>query len=337
MFPTERVLLQHKTSQHGKYREALEECKFCDYRAIDQKSWLLHVNKHHQMQISNIWIACTVCKLFLPDEQSLDSHMNSSSGHRETKASHACSFCSKVFATTYRLYTHANDQHLQQLQDHWLPCSLCKSHLPDESSLKNHTVQAHQRPFKPPKPVTCKFCSKICFTENNYILHANASHLHGLADSGWTSCSACHGYFPDENTYNEHKHSDFLSAAKAGTGREMKCPFCQKNFQTLEVMCAHVKRRHLEMVPSSWIPCALCQFSLPSVPSFALHNQQTHSLFTCFECLKKFSAQCMLLTHAKQKHALLSVDDWLQNPDSSMKTHSHDMVPQNSYAYDNNH
>ena len=324
----------HKTSQHGKVREPTVHCNFCHFGAIDHKSWLLHVNKHHQRQILPKWISCTVCKLLLPDEQSLDRHMNSSSGHREKKTSHPCLFCSKVFATTYRLYTHSNDHHRKQLEDQWLPCSACKSYLPDESSLKNHTIHAHQRPFKAPKPITCTFCPEICFTKHSFIQHANSSHFLNISESKWKICSKCHSYFPDRNSLKEHKHKDFLDAHKENMGRDMKCPFCQMNFKTLELMCAHAKQRHPLLIPSTWICCQLCQYSFPSVPIFAMHNQQTHKFFTCFECLRKFSAESMLLTHAKQKHGLASVDDWLQSVENNLEVKKY-IAPQNSDAFEN--
>jgi hypothetical protein len=96
------------------------------------------------------------------------------------------------------------------------------------------------------------------------------------------------------------------------------------------LMCTHVKRRHPESAPSTWITCTLCQFSLPSVPIFAMHNQQTHQFYTCYTCQKKFSAESMLLTHAQQKHGLSSIDSWLRNQENSRE-----IVLKTSDAFDN--
>jgi hypothetical protein len=53
--------------------------------------------------------------------------------HPESEESEtSCQFCSEIFSQTQNYFQHANDEHLEEIKENWIPCEECQLLFPDE-------------------------------------------------------------------------------------------------------------------------------------------------------------------------------------------------------------
>ena len=187
-FPPGKVMDRHNL-KHSLKRDYLHvyyrlnhQCQFCSKGFQSAANYHSHVNTIHLELIQFTWVLCQYCGLFLPTKSVYEQH-----------------FC-KAFKKN------KNDSNLDENQV-FEQLSTVNSEKEINSKSPNKSHQAIKTKKKNVKMVNCSFCPLKHFTENQYILHANAAHIHQLIADKWKPCPTCLNCFPNDKSLTKHECS----------------------------------------------------------------------------------------------------------------------------------
>ena len=165
--PTEQALSVHRS--HCRGPGVL--CHFCPNRFSRNKEYTRHANAKHKDLLSEQWLNCPDCDLFVETEAGLVKHLRDShakkvdrksiereknqasdakqidasgTGNDEDNGEEAgrvqCQFCRELFFTSNMsaYYVHANESHSEELLTHWYRCQDCDKFYPTKTSFHMH-------------------------------------------------------------------------------------------------------------------------------------------------------------------------------------------------------
>jgi hypothetical protein len=71
----------------GNIRSAITKLQFKNLNVLLN----LHINMAHSLKVSDVWLKCATCQMFVETQQDLQSHQQSTHGNIK------CQFCSETF------------------------------------------------------------------------------------------------------------------------------------------------------------------------------------------------------------------------------------------------
>ena len=118
-------------------------CKFCENKFADLKSFTKHGNGRHREEISKEWPSCDHCELHLPCDESLQEHSKKHQEDTKLVLPYYCHFCSEEFTSYKSFLKHSIENHMEEVRSEWILCALCHSYFPSENDLTDHVATIH--------------------------------------------------------------------------------------------------------------------------------------------------------------------------------------------------
>ena len=357
--PTVKSLQQHQSRAHTERKNRRfpgteVKCQFCTQTFGKTSTYYKHANAQHLEIISETWALCTECNTYFPNPNSLRYHndiVHLKKGRDKTSNAPkavSCVFCSQTFSKPCFYYKHANAEHPEELPSQWVPCPICGTYFPNETTLKFHSDFQHGRQkvkqelnelkdtdekpkLKYPR-VNCSFCERD-FKKSCYMYkHVNVDHLDLIADS-WSKCDVCSSYFPTDSSLKCHK--DIVHSRKNGDNAtepsaepsttRVNCPFCTQTFRRLTFMYKHANAEHSEILTNVWHVCEECNNYFPTENSLRYHKDFTHSKkswkpatenvpkkLSCDFCSQEFKTSNLYYKHVNSEHIDAIAELWHQ-------------------------
>ncbi|XP_075158962.1 uncharacterized protein LOC142232133 isoform X2 [Haematobia irritans] len=253
-----RDLTSHISSQHPDNVDILEkyECEHCFKNFRNFTIFKNHLRTHSKDQD----IECQICNKRLESEFQLRRHMDSF--HKDASL-HVCDICGKNFKCKDSFKRHY--QVHQGIVEPAVQCSICKSWLKNQHSLRIHRFVHEEHPN------SCTVCGKLFKTR--HTLRRHMTYWHELERN--LQCTYCDKVFRQKRNLDEHLATH--------TGAQLyTCPHCGKESRSKSNMYVHIKRVH----PNEWWQSKVERLNLdPSTehPEIEKYRQQQHDVLKMYD------------------------------------------------------
>jgi len=268
-------------------------CKLCPSSFFDPCMYVQHANVFHRGQIMADWVDCPKCGLLLPTRDALQFHLimyhdeedQFKNKVRKTKPV-KCFSCVSTFFDPFASIRHANEIHLEEIDDQWHICQACDQYFPSVDILLIHSFFVHKDiNLGGQSKIYCDFCDEEFNEPYAYYDHVNSGHK---IDLGWKACGQCDKFFPNVEalqfhvviSHNVMKNKKDSSIVWLGVLNSKKyvlqCVECEFTFIDPLKYHSHANKDHLEELKASWIECELCQMIFPSDDILLYHNLFYH-------------------------------------------------------------
>lgn len=274
--PTLYILLRHTEVVHQSKHPVKMPCKYCVTSFTKCKAYRNHLKTHNQ---------------FTKDDLSL-----------------SCNLCDKKFSNILLLSTH-----IKRHDRTAFGCEQCSETFPDEMSLENHQVAAHQL-----DPLKCKVCGHLSSRPGNMRRHM-------MTHTGFR-CTKCPATFVVGNRLREHMQTHHSNPRK-----NIKIDPEETEKLIEESTSTSVKTENLEgsapAVPPNPLQCKVCGLISSKIGNLARH-MLIHSGYRCKHCpasfTRRFKWEEHLKTHRKKGHTCLSCNLTFETV-TEQKAHRYEM------------
>ena len=267
-----------------------------------------HCLKDHYEILKRDWIPCPSCHLYFRNQQGLTAHTHQKHPKDETKIEVQCVYCSKIFEGTETFYLHANQFHMDEIQNHWyldIEQKMFYPKPPDKKKKHRSSKDGFQ----------CSFCPKIFTTIDPLYQHANRYHLEDI-EKQWFYNPLQKMYYPKPLDVNKkHNH-----------GPVIWCEFCTAKVHYSYV--PHANKYHSDIISKIWPGCEDCKMYFPTIQSLDSHNLAKHKVSTssfrnrkltpgrkvttCEFCPRSFVIARLCWKHAQREHPEIISQLWLK-------------------------
>ena len=249
-----KVMKYHK----NKHQATMIQCTFCPRPFAFMNEYIEHATRIHTTQVTSDWLMCSICKLYLPTQKDVDSHINT----RHKQSQNACFFCSKLFISKRNLLSHVQLNHSVEASKLWHKCDLCKLFLRDKFELENHNCKPNNI-----QEVQCEFCSSIFSDGIVYISHANKVHSSEISEK-WFPCKYCHLALPSSAKLDNHLCVDLFRS-------QISCE-CSETISTMPNLTTHANKHHKKEITEHWLACTYCPLFYPRKKMLQIHKKKIH-------------------------------------------------------------
>ncbi|XP_013104796.1 transcription factor grauzone isoform X2 [Stomoxys calcitrans] len=255
-----RDLTSHISSQHPDNVDILEnyECEHCFKQFRNYTIFKNHLRTHSKDKD----VECQICNKRLESEFQLRRHMDSF--HKDASL-HICDICGKHFKCKDSFKRHY--QVHQGIVEPAVQCSICKSWLKNQHSLRIHRFVHEEHPN------SCNVCGKQFKTR--HTLRRHMKYWHELERN--LHCTYCDKVFRQKRNLEEHMATH--------TGAQLyTCPHCGKESRSKSNMYVHIKRVH----PNEWWQSKVERLNLdpstehPEVEKYRQQQQDVLKLYDTF-------------------------------------------------------
>lgn len=336
-FPSPDALLLHSAVSHVQVTNPETqykiECKFCNLEWTDVFLFFDHVNAFHNQMIHLSWKLCPICDLYFPSTYSIQFHIVVShkgmgnkhkTGHmwmgvlKNNRYVLQCIECEFKFVNPFKYHTHANKDHLRELESSWIECEICKALLPSWDVMQYHNLYFHGR-------------RRAMMTEwNDQFSEDNKVKL--------PECRICNLNFPTKKLLAEHIDKNSKQTRYA-TRSSTNCQFCDSivsiddlekvlhpwsfisfQFSKKSMYFNHANSCHGDIIEAFWTKCSLCGLYTPSKDDLSVHFFDKHLTeqekedrrITCDFCTLNFISNRQMIEHANKRHLKLITGKWKQ-------------------------
>ena len=272
-----------KMMKYHKYKHQATkiQCTFCLRPFSFMNDYIEHATRIHATQVTSDWLMCSICKLYLPTQKDVDSHIST----RHKQSQNACFFCSKLFISNRNLLSHVQLNHSVEASKLWHKCDFCKLFLRDQFELENHNCKSNTS-----REVQCEFCSLIFSDGIVYIGHANKVHSSEISEK-WFPCKYCHLALPSSAKLDNHLCVDLIRS-------QISCE-CSETKYSVPNMTAHANKHHKKEIAEQWLPCTHCLLFYPRKIMLQIHQKKSHfehwKIHTQKRCNQKRCKFCLKL------------------------------------------
>ncbi|XP_011294475.1 transcription factor grauzone [Musca domestica] len=258
VFSNSRDLTSHISSQHPDNVDLLEtyECEHCFKHFRNYTIFQNHLRTHSKDKD----IECQICNKRLETEYQLRRHIDS---FHKDMSMHICDICGKKFKCKDSFKRHY--QVHQGIVEPAVQCSICKSWLKNQHSLRIHRFVHEEHPN------SCNVCGKLFKTR--HTLRRHMKYWHELERN--LHCTYCDKVFRQQRNLEEHMATH--------TGAQLyTCPHCGKESRSRSNMYVHIKRVH----PKEWWQSKVERLNLdPNTehPEIEKYRQQQHDVLKMYD------------------------------------------------------
>lgn len=212
---------------------------------------------------------CTVCKFQTSDGAEIQRHLELHSFPFE------CDIC-QMKLKNQRTYDKHMQRHVNLKNPVPVLCTLCREISSDKFALRKHMLEHHPEIFK------CQTCSKTFDS-----IRARRKHEVSHDSQPEKACDECGKSFRKLSQLNVHKEY---------AHRELKCQYCEKQFDTIKKLKDH-ERRHAR--DKEGFPCSQCDRVLKTASGLKLHRAKHTGQykFCCDVCGHGFMSKAILEEH----------------------------------------
>lgn len=203
-------------------------CNQCNAPFNNFESFRNHLKTHLDGGLGSTSVVCPECKLVVPSEVDLESHLTSHLLSVSTE--YGCQACFKLFTKPDELQKHLMDIHAH----HLYRCALCKDVFDSKVSIQVHFAVKHSNECKVQK---CNRCSTVFHSASEFEVHIRSVHMrnhNSHNDSGYR-CLLCHLTVSTEAEFTAH-----LSTHQ----KQFQCTHCEEAFHVEFLLDKHMQSQH---------------------------------------------------------------------------------------------
>lgn len=320
LYPSTVSLAEHQRLDHRPFtpKKGKTICDYCQKACKDNTEFYLHARKFHLSEISNIWMPCDICNLIFPSPLVITCHKNAV--HREIRKKRKreridCKFCGKSCYSTSKYYSHANQNHPEEVTREWVPCNSCLNYFPSPYVLNTHKAVSKCSERDVSNDFHCEYCPSVFSRQYMYFKHANKEHKESI-ENIWLSCLTCSALFPTDVSLKNHTVSAHTVRKERSLTDKVLCSFCPQTLYSMTMYYKHANKKHSHLVSLEWLPCSICSKYYPSAEILSSHQSNKHYLlrennnFNCQYCPRGFRYNQQYYDHANKEHLNELSRDW---------------------------
>lgn len=253
-------------------------CNQCNAPFDNFESFRNHLKTHLDGGQGSKSVVCPECKLALPSEVDLETHL--ASHLLAVSTEYGCQACFKLFTKPDELQKHLMDIHAH----HLYRCALCKDMFDSKVSIQVHFAVKHSNECKVQK---CTRCSMVFHSTREFEAHVRGVHMRNdtsQSDAGYR-CLLCHLTVATEAEFTAH-----LATHK----KQFQCNLCEEAFHVEFLLDKHMQSQHSSEMNGNLSHSSRLRGGEGDGPTF--------EELRCEFCNTDFSSESSLLNHHHKVH-----------------------------------
>jgi KRAB domain-containing zinc finger protein len=260
---------EHIKHFHKKHDKQLPPCHYCKETLPDEKTLQEHIESHECTKTKDGSLKCIDCDRTFDTIHHVRLHRSTGHGIKSKHFRHTCDKCGTSFRYPVSLKRHLREYHATDEDINAVECNCSGCKIKFETAV---ILELHQRTcLIEPKNYSCKKCSlQWSSTESIRKHYAEAHRTIGEI------CVLC-GLCLKENSISNHMKSTHLKQ------KESSCELCGKVFSLRSTLKKHILLVH-EKQNGGYLKCEYCDYIEISQSKMDKHRNMKHTKSISFDC-----------------------------------------------------
>ena len=321
MSKVDKEILETKVKEEDSKEIA---CSLCSYRTKSKGHITKHLKKKHSIRPTQLLVSCNQCSYTTSQPGHLKRHVSA----KHTLERFSCEYCEETFSIKHSVRIHQQSVHMQikypcpkctfegkrleSLKNHMLikhsssqfQCLICHLNFKAKLHLKKHMQIDHGGLRFYCKFKSCKYNAKDGSTLRHHLKveHYNLRYLCNICRNTYSHITSAKNHISDA-----HPDGDVCNIEMIEKAKRFSCSECGISTSTRNVLNAHIKTEHPELLKVGDIPCSLCTLTTKSKAFMTTHLRLKHGIeplkeFPCSICDYVAKTVDHLKRHQSLKH-----------------------------------